>query len=254
VRRRNHQKPIPIQRYPRCSIAVEEEFSPADISGLKLWLKADGTLWQDSARTTPASADGDPVGAWDDASGEGNHVLQTTNGLRPLLKINIVNGEPAVLFDGSDDYLDGSYAAAVPQPRTLFLVVRSANPQFTITDSTSGNRNIVQTMHDGAGHRQQMYAGTGPLTGTAGLSTTNFFLLTVKFNGASSAAWHNGAADISGDAGNLSVANGPRFGANVTPGQYWPGYIAEVLDYAAELSAANREAVEDYLNDKYAIY
>lgn len=37
-------------------------FSPLSIPGLKLWLKADGTLWQDSARTTPAIADGDPVG------------------------------------------------------------------------------------------------------------------------------------------------------------------------------------------------
>lgn len=66
---------------------------------------ADGTLWQDSARTIAATADGDPVASWDDASGNSNHAKQTTAGKRPLLKTNILNGHPAIRFDGADDLL-----------------------------------------------------------------------------------------------------------------------------------------------------
>src|SRR5690242_121198 len=76
------------------------QFSPTIVPGLVGWYKADGTLWQDSARTTPVVANSDPVGAWDDASGNNNHLLQATAGKRPLYKVNILGGKPAVLFDG----------------------------------------------------------------------------------------------------------------------------------------------------------
>jgi hypothetical protein len=58
-------------------------FAPTDLTGLQFWFKADGTLWQDSARTTAATADADPVGAWDDASGNANNATQATAGTRP---------------------------------------------------------------------------------------------------------------------------------------------------------------------------
>lgn len=61
------------------------------------------TLWQDSARTTPVTADGDPVGAWDDKSGNGNHLTQATSGRRPLYKTS--GGLHWLQFDGIDDSL-----------------------------------------------------------------------------------------------------------------------------------------------------
>jgi len=42
-----------------------------------------GTLWQNSAGTTPVTAYGDPVGKVDDVSGNGNHLMQATNARRP---------------------------------------------------------------------------------------------------------------------------------------------------------------------------
>ena len=47
---------------------VASAFVPTDLGAtLKIWGRADGTLWQDSARTTPVTANNDPVGAADDA-------------------------------------------------------------------------------------------------------------------------------------------------------------------------------------------
>lgn len=78
-------------------------WSPSDLgANLVAWWKADGTLWQD-AGTTPATADGDPVGRWEDASTSARHANQTTAGFRPLLKI--VSGKNYIRFDGTDDLL-----------------------------------------------------------------------------------------------------------------------------------------------------
>lgn len=65
-------------------------YDPSDLS----------TVWQDSARTTAGAVDS-PVGALDDKSGNGNHLLQASATLRPILR---QSGSLYYLErDGSDD-------------------------------------------------------------------------------------------------------------------------------------------------------
>src|SRR5437764_592279 len=68
--------------------------APNQVSNLTLWLKADAGTFQDTGNTTPASADNDPVGSWRDQSGGGLDVQQGTSTKRPLLKLNVLNGNP----------------------------------------------------------------------------------------------------------------------------------------------------------------
>lgn len=84
-------------------------FTPYSFPNLTLWLDASdpATLFQDSSLTTPAAADNDPVGGWQDKSGRGNNVTGA-GGVRPLLKLNILSGKPVLRYDGTDDALDGS--------------------------------------------------------------------------------------------------------------------------------------------------
>ncbi|OJT01239.1 hypothetical protein [Marinobacter nauticus] len=61
------------------------------------------TLYQDSAGTTPVTADGDPVGLMLDKSGNGNHASQSVAASRPIYR---TDGTLHWLeFDGVDDYL-----------------------------------------------------------------------------------------------------------------------------------------------------
>lgn len=72
------------------------------------------TLWQDSARTTPVTASGQPVGCMDDKSGNGRNLLQTTAVARPTYLAGdtpatfgaelVVNGG----FDADTDWTKGS--------------------------------------------------------------------------------------------------------------------------------------------------
>lgn len=69
-------------------------YDPSDLS----------TLYQDSAGTTPVTADGDPVGRIEDLSGNGNHLTQATAAARPQYKTD--GTLHWLAFDGVDDLLD----------------------------------------------------------------------------------------------------------------------------------------------------
>lgn len=96
---------------------------PPPSTGLQLWLEADAGTFQTSGGAA-ATADGDPVGEWQDQSGNGRHFGQTTAGLRPTLRLNVRNGLPSIRPDGFDDYLTtastltGAHVFAVIFPGT----------------------------------------------------------------------------------------------------------------------------------------
>ena len=58
-----------------------------------------------TSRGYSTPVDADTVQNWKDLSGNGRHLVQATIASRPRYKINIQNGKPALLFDGSDDFL-----------------------------------------------------------------------------------------------------------------------------------------------------
>lgn len=68
-------------------------YDPSDLS----------TMFQDSAGTTPVTADGQPVGKILDKSGRGNHATQATAAKRPVYKTS--GGLHWLQFDGVDDAL-----------------------------------------------------------------------------------------------------------------------------------------------------
>lgn len=153
---------------------------PSTISGLKLWLKADGALWQDAARTVPAASNGDVVGAWDDASGTGNHVTQATTAKKPTLRTGVVGGKPVIRFDGSNDTLVSVAASGTDTSSfTQFAVLKRAN-------TASGD--ILHTGLTSAGGNMEWYAwATGNVQRTDTENTTG---LVVGTNSLGTSAFH----------------------------------------------------------------
>src|SRR6185503_18751932 len=100
-------------------------FSPSDISGLKIWLKADAGA---------GSSDGDPVGTWTDQSGTSHDFTQATSGKKPLYKTNIQNSLPVVRFDGSDDEMSaGDLSAVFTSAASMFCAVKvSSNNSYMV--------------------------------------------------------------------------------------------------------------------------
>lgn len=212
-------------------------FSPTDISGLLVWLKADALSLND----------GDAVSSWTDSSGNGTHATQGTALLRPVFKTSILNSLPILRFNGSQYLQTGTFSGG--QPATFFAVPKfSGSPQFAFDGVGASNRNA---MWSNSGSRA-LYAGS-ILNGSS--ATANFEVWSAIFNSTSSTLWVNGTSDATGDIGTQNLTNGLVVGAAGDPvgGGGLNGDLAEVIIYNSALSSTNRQLVEDYLGAKYGI-
>lgn len=97
------------------SDAADGGFTPLSLSPFAWWRVIPGSIWQDTAGTVAATADGDPVGRVDDLSTNGRHLLQSTAAARPVLRTSA--GKYWLEFDGTDDRLRVTWTA-VSQPVT----------------------------------------------------------------------------------------------------------------------------------------
>jgi hypothetical protein len=88
--------------------------SPADISGLQLWLDAadPAVLFDATSSGSLVAADG-AVARWQDKSGNNRHATQSTSGNRPLRKAAVQNGKDCLRFDGANNFftVSGTQAA-----------------------------------------------------------------------------------------------------------------------------------------------
>jgi hypothetical protein len=228
-------------------------FSPLSITGMVFWLKADGTLWQDSGRTTPAVANSDPVGAWDDASGNVRHFLQTTPGDRPLFYTNALNNLPGVKVGDVSDQLNSPsithgigtgdfYIVFVAQKtstgdRLLLQNTTSENPDFYISESPANKFAVY---------------GPGDMPFSV-LSAANH-IIEFQRNAGTLSAVVDGTADPTTYSAGFSFANGIQYLFGNSTGQRPLGYLFEMILYKGLPSSGQRTSLRSYLNTKWAVY
>lgn len=226
-------------------ILSKKTFSPLDISGLALWLDANDstTLFQDSAGTTPAVANSDPIGLWKDKSGNARNFSQATTSLKPGLLLNAQNGKPGILFDGNDDVL--SATLNLSQPTTYYFIAKWVDSNF-LFDGSGSTRNCMYAV------TPSFFAGSEIVISVSVQGTA---IWSVCFNGASSFGWKNGTQIASGDAGAQSIGTlrlATGSGGSVGDASVCEFY--EFMIYSDALSAGNRALLESYLNSKWAVY
>jgi hypothetical protein len=208
---------------------------PGTFSGLRLWWRADAGV---------PTGQGD---LWQDQSGQGNHGGQTWSGATPALVPNVVNGLPAIRFDGNSDHV--AFAARLGTIRTVFWVVRQD------AAATSDNRSLLG---DVAGGARDFEGGFGT-PGTIWRADCCVSGLV-----AGGQTWLNGLP-VNGQAtprptvmsvvslvttGNTSA---DRFGFGNSQAFWW-GDLAELIIYDRPLTDVERIQVEDYLNARYGIF
>lgn len=144
-------------------------FAPTDLSNLTLWLDASdtSTLYQNTLCTTAVSSDGDPVGCWQDKSGNSRHVVQAIAGNKLTYKTSIQNGLSILRGDGTADRLQSAavdYDALVgSQAVSVFYVINH--------DSTDGNCAVVG--HGaGSSNRLTIYHSLGGTSYFEGFDST----------------------------------------------------------------------------------
>lgn len=189
------------------------------------------TMFQDSAGTTPVTADGQPVGKILDKSGRGNHASQATAASRPLYKTD--GTYHWLQFDGVDDSL---ITAAINFTSTdkasLFAGVRKVGTSTGVISelSASADTEVGSFVFYGNDTEYGVYSG-----GTNGTNGKRVFTFTspitnvVTFEMDRSIAGSgtgvktyrvNGAVPSFGGVGSTALAAGGNFGT-------WPIYIGQ---------------------------
>jgi hypothetical protein len=92
---------------------------PTELPILEAWWRAD----------LGVSTDGDGVYQWDDQSGNGHTLTQSTGAKKPGLVAGVLDGFAGVDFDGIDDGMGTAIFTSVPQAWAVYAVV--------IVDSTN---------------------------------------------------------------------------------------------------------------------
>jgi len=232
-------------------------FAPDTLSGLVFWFKGGSTYWQDSGRTTPAVADGDPVAAWDDSSVGANHATTATAGYRPTLKTgaNGINGVSVLRWDGTDDNLV-SAASASTKPFTLFAVCKptsfAAGRAIVGAPSAGGMSTVITT----GGKQEALKSGTAVIgDSTTALTAAAACIIELTYSSSGGFAFYKaGVADGSGTGNQTFTSMSTVLGKDPGGGgSTFLGDIAEIIKYDAVLTANQLQAVENYLGNKYGI-
>jgi hypothetical protein len=221
-------------------------FSPSSITGLLRWWKADAGTYQ-SAGGAAATADGDAVGQWQDQSSNLDHATQATANNKPTLKLNILNGLPALRFV-SDDFLTHTYANP-SSVVTIFAVAR-----VTVADTFQG---ILSTGSAGAHmwanldtpDKWGVFTGAVQVNSSYDLATARAVALVLRTN--------TDYDLITGGTVENKTTGNPRYGTASRIGDIanfrLTGDIHELLIYDTALSSTNRNLVGAYLAARWGV-
>lgn len=234
-------------------------WSPTNIAGLALWLKADAGTFKDAAKAQPATADSDAVYTWADQSGNANDAIQATLGSRPLLKLNIQNGRPAILYDGSASDLDVAHAASINITGnvTMFAVIWEtdrASYRHVLSKGAANLGNPYQWILNTSTGRPLWGRSGTTVFGTSAPVTSAFSILSVNVTVNAVTHYLNGAANGTGNTTNDAGGTDPlHIGVRGDGLVKAKGYHGEILIYNSALSNTNMNLVGNYLGTKWGV-
>jgi len=228
-------------------------FSPSDLSGLQLWLKADAL----------SLSNNDSVTTWTDSSGNGRDL---TTAFAPTYKTSIVNSKPAVRFDGVHNELSITANLAttwgITNAFTVFIAMKNAGgtgtfrPIYQFNEGDTSNQLDLwyqysdDTAYMGCGN----LASGGRVSGSV-TSNTNWMVVSGRRSGSSGDIWQDGVNVVTSSAYSDSLDSATasfKIGVN-TAANWLAADIAEFILYSGALTTTERRNVESYLGTKYAI-
>lgn len=162
--------------YPVAAVRGKGGFKPFSPASLNpdLWTDASNasSLFQNSNGTTPATADGDPVGYEGDQSVNANNATQSSGTLRPVLRTASINGRNSIEPDETYDVYNLTSSIALTGEFTAWFVgTRSNNTNFIpfsngtlpATILVFNSSNTIYFINDAGTSRTITYTGS---TGT----------------------------------------------------------------------------------------
>lgn len=222
------------------------DWDPTYLGGaLRAWFKAD---------SIGGVASGTRISAWADSSGNGRNASQSSSSRQPIYRTNILNGLPAVEFDGSD-YLAVPGLSASSRDETIIAVFRSnVTSDF---DAILGPNNFGGRAFMRQGSNDRLLfdkVGTGILATSTGSVNENTFGIAAEIVTPSTVQFSiNGTLEsVVSQSTKFTSGLSTYIGAS-HQSQFWLlGYAVEII-VASALSTADLARLEGYLAHKYAL-
>lgn len=238
------------------NMAAAGSATPTSVSGLLFWYNPDGSLWKESSRSTAATADGDEIGAWDDASSNADHATQGVAGLLPILKtgVNGVDGHNVVRFDGTNDQLTATGAEGGRKPFTFFALVKlnGTSQNGTVIGGPVGG--IQVDVNASAGQVRLMHQSTALIGAkSTALADATATILCVSYSGTGVWTWYT-KANVANGTGtqNVTPTSGTLYlGAADGSSTFFKGDMGDVFMFDSVLGSSDRQSMLDYLTSKY---
>jgi len=213
----------------------------------------DGLVMQLDATDIDAT-DGDAVGTWADASGNGNDATQSTSSARPTYDDTALAGNPALVFDGSDDWLDIPDTMTTVDDCTVFIVGQHTGKlgaeTYMLSGTTGTDDRLRMASFGWAGNYAWGAGDVGALTGGYEDLAPHVFGMTSSIDAYLDGTLVGSATNSAGSAtpDNLNLAS---FGEGSR--SFFQGHISEVLVYNRELSSSEIDEVNQHLTEKWDI-
>lgn len=233
---------------------------------------ADADLVAHYDATELSLSDGDSVDTWPDMSGIGNTATQSDSAKQPTYQATRIGGQPAVTFDGSDDWL------RIPNDETLSVTDDRRHEIIIVMQTTTGDRGFLvgkrvdhgnwvphylveinhnsdirhSTRHpDGdTDHRTSGTVTDGSphiITGIWNEDTNE-----IRLDGSRISTTDASATPAFDSTGDVDGAIGTHYRGDTTTG-YYAGAIGEILVYDRVLSDEERSEIESHLAEKWGV-
>lgn len=229
--------------------ATATTWTPALVSGLKLWLKADAGVYSDAGITL--AADGGTIRQWNDQSGSGNHVSQATSGNRPTWIAPYLGDIGSVRFN-SNHRLDSTLDLGGATAATAFAVYEQADSGILWSIGTAsealepnifsydwdvyhtGRVGTAQTTPHCCWLAEWWYDGSQATNATRFKAYADTRQLPLNFSGTAFPS-------------SLAAGSGFRVGGSVQGDGAWLGKLRELLIYQGVPSPSERSQINAYL-------
>jgi hypothetical protein len=218
-------------------------FDPRTIPGCALWL--------DAADSSTLTLSGSSVTAWNDKSGNGRHatgvVAPTYDGTTRY-----------ILFNGSSQYftLPNDTLPTGNTPYSMFFVAytnNSANPQWIIAGGTESTNQAIGAIFYTTNAVWHSWWGNEYRVDNS-ISNGVPAILNLSYSTTRTTIINGGTATTNTPGASRGSSSGPNFiGRRVSSVEYLNGGIGEIVIFASEIPAAQRQQVEGYLARKWGL-
>jgi hypothetical protein len=230
----------------------KRSFSPSELSGLFLWLKADAGV----------TLSGSNVTAWADQSGNGNNAISPT--IPPTFVSSSINSKPSISFNGDGSWMQIAQNSVGNNGNiSIFIVFNYASGgiifnkgdaatfEGTVWELTTNNG--FGFVNNDNGNLSWNVVPVSPTTSIPllleGFSSVGVSQL--AFNGTNSGSPSGANVDFNNISQYIGIGGG---GTDGTSAVSLDARIAEIIIYNRQVTSTERQQLEAYLNAKYAIY